>query len=244
MFDYAKISKTLELNNNDVECLSENGKCVRAWEWPWVLDLAKNWPQKGKALDAGCGTSKLPFWLKDIGYQAYGVDNFDYADADPDYAKRASDHFKSNNPDETKVTLVEAPLDNLPFPDDYFDIITCVSVMEHIYNPLKPNAHHHHLNEMLRVLKPGGAFFFTYDVHVTPGVNDRVIGFDYHKDIMMLLEKGMKPFKPGPIASRIDMAMDDDTLYYPPYIFMKHHYKSRPAFSRQTAFGFVLIKRN
>ncbi len=242
MFDYAKISTTLEMNGNDLECLSETGKCVRAWEWPWTLKRAEEWPQRGNALDAGCGTSRMPYWIKDLGYDAFGADNFDYADADAGYARRAQEHFRSNVPEESGVTLVEAPLDRLPFPDGHFEIITCVSVMEHIYNPKQPNAHHRHLKEMLRVLKPGGAVFFTYDVHITPGVNDRVIGFDYRKDIIYLMKNGMKPLKPGPIASRVDMALDDDTLYYLPYIFMKYHYKSRPAFSRQTAFGFVLIK--
>jgi SAM-dependent methyltransferase len=186
----------------------------------------------------------LAFWSNDLGYEAYGADNFDYADANADYVKHAKAHFKGNVPEKTGVILVEAPLDDLPFPDDHFEIITCVSVMEHIYNPMQPNAHHRHLMEMLRVLKPGGAFFFTYDVHITPGVNDRVIGFDYHKDITLLLQSGMKPLEPGPIASKTEMALDDDTLCYPPYIFMKHHYKSRQAFSRQTAFGFALIKKS
>jgi SAM-dependent methyltransferase len=242
MFDYAKISVTLELNGNDIEALSEKGKCVRAWEWPWTLKVAREWPRRGKALDAGCGTSQMPKWLGELGYEPYGADNFDYADANPDYVEHARRHFGVNDPAKTGITLVEAGLDALPFPDDHFEVITCVSVMEHIYDSSRPTAHHRHLDEMRRVLKPGGALICTYDTHVMPGVNDRVIGFDYRVDITYLMRTGMLPRRPGPIASRVDMALDDDTLYYPPYIFMKYHYKSRPAFSRQTAFGFVLVK--
>ncbi|HMM38717.1 MAG TPA: class I SAM-dependent methyltransferase [Desulfovibrio sp.] len=242
MFDYAKISVTLDLNDNDVDCLSEKGKCVRAWEWPWTLKIAREWPRRGRALDAGCGTSRMPLWLKELGYEAYGADNFDYADADPDYVKRAREHFAANDKETTGLTLVEAGLDKLPFPDGHFEVITCVSVMEHIYDPKQPTAHHRHVLELARVLKPGGVLICTYDVHVTPGVNDRVIGFDYRVDIEYLLRNGLKPLVPGYIASRLDMALDDDTLCYPPYIFMKYHYKSRRAFSRQSAFGFALVK--
>lgn len=243
MFDYAKISKTLELNNGDVECLHEiNGSRVRAWEWPWVLELARNWPTRGRALEAGCGTSRLPGLVAKLGYETYGVDDFSYEDVDEDYAARAREQFRKNAAEQTGYSLIEAGLDNLPFPDGHFDILTCVSVMEHVYRPTAPTAHHRYLREMLRVVRPGGALFFTYDVHVTPGVNDRVIGFDYAVDIRLLLENGCRPLQDGPVPSRLDMALDDDTLYYTPYIFMKYHYKSRPAYSRQTAFGFALIK--
>lgn len=242
MFDYARISTTLELNDGDVEVLRDTGTCVRAWEWPWTLKVAREWPRRGKALDTGSGNSRMPGWLAEMGYDAHGVDNFDYADADADYMQRARANFQANDPAETGITLVEAGLDNMPFDDDTFEIITCVSVMEHIYDPRRPVAHHRHLDEMRRVLKPGGALICTYDVHVTPGVNDRVIGFDYMVDIAYLRGCGMTPLQEGPVVNRVDMALDDDTLYYPPYIFMKYHYKSRPAFSRQTAFGFVLVK--
>lgn len=242
MYDYAKISKTLLLNNGDVEVLKDTGTCVRAWEWPWTLKIAREWPRRGKSLDAGCGTSRMPKWMGELGYQPYGVDNFDYADASPEYVANAQRHFAANDQERTGITLVQAGLDAMPFPDDHFEVITCVSVMEHVYDPQRPTAHHRHLDEMRRVLKPGGALICTYDVHVTPGVNDRVIGFDYLVDIAYLSRVGMQPLRQGPIASRVDMAFDDDTLYYPPYIFMKYHYKSRQAFSRQTAFGFALVK--
>lgn len=243
MFDYATISAALALNNNDVEVLRDSGKCVRAWEWPWTLKIAGEWPRRGKALDAGCGASQLGKWLAQLGYEAHGADNFDYADADSDYVEHARRHFAANDPAVSGVVLVEAGLDKLPFPDNHFEIVTCVSVMEHIYSPARPTAHHRHLDEMRRVLAPGGALICTYDVHVTPGVNDRVIGFDYAVDIAYLRRSGMHPLVDGPIPARVDMALNDDTLYYPPYIFMKYHYKSRPAFSRQTAFGFVMVKR-
>lgn len=242
MFDYAKISTTLELNKNDVEVLSEHGKCVRAWEWPWALRVAREWPRRGRALDAGCGTSRMPAWLAEVGYEAYGVDNFGYGDIDADYARQARTIFTNNQPEESGYTLIEAELDHLPFDKEYFEVITCVSVMEHIFQPRQPTAHHRHLDEIRRVLKRGGALICTYDVHITPGVNDRVIGFDYLVDITYLSRNGMRPLRPGYIATRVDMALDDDTLYYPPYIFLKYHYKSRLAFSRQTAFGFVMVK--
>lgn len=244
MFDYAKISTTLDLNGGDVECLHEtNGDQVRAWEWPWVIERAREWPSRGRALEAGCGTSRMPGLVADLGYEVTGVDDFSYADVDEDYANRAREQFRAAAEKETRYTLTEASLNDLPFPDDHFDIVTCVSVMEHVYRPDAPTAHHEYLKEIIRVVRPGGGLFFTVDVHVTPGVNDRVIGFDYSVDIRYMLENGCRPLEDGPIASRLDMALDDDTLYYTPYIFMKYHYKSRMAYSRQSAFGFALVKK-
>jgi len=38
----------------------------------------------------------------------------------------------------------------LPFSDSFFDAVTCIAVLEHVFNP--PNV----LNEIHRVLKPNG----------------------------------------------------------------------------------------
>lgn len=242
MYEYAKISTTLALHNGDIEVLSERNKCLREWEWPWTLKIAREWPHRGKSLDAGCGTSQMPKWMGEMGYEPVGVDNFDYADANLEYVDLARKHFAVNDPAVTGYTLVEASLDNMPFDDDSFEVITCVSVMEHIYDPQKPLAHHRHLDEMKRVLRPGGLLICTYDVHITPGINDRVLGFDYIIDVKYLTKTGMQPLVPGPIINRVDMALDCDTLSYPPYIFMKNHYKCKPRFCRQTSFGFALVK--
>lgn len=60
----------------------------------------------------------------------------------------------------------KAPLDNLPIPDATFDAVLCTQVLEHLQKPLES------VQEMYRVLKPGGRLFLTVpmsqDEHQTP----------------------------------------------------------------------------
>jgi SAM-dependent methyltransferase len=55
-----------------------------------------------------------------------------------------------------------ASLFNLPVPDATYDVVTCISVVEHV--PFKQAA----LREVLRVLKPGGRLILTFDFSSTP----------------------------------------------------------------------------
>lgn len=55
----------------------------------------------------------------------------------------------------------------IPFPDDHFDIVLCMSVLEHLENPPKA------IEEMRRVLKPSGKIIvsvpFLFPIHDAPG---------------------------------------------------------------------------
>lgn len=46
---------------------------------------------------------------------------------------------------------------NIPEDDEQFDVVTCVSVIEHIKHK------HHALREAMRILKKGGVFVMTFD---------------------------------------------------------------------------------
>ena len=70
-----------------------------------------------------------------------------------------------------------------PFPDNTFDRITCVSVLEHILKPEEPHAHYPCLRELRRILKPGGLLAVTVDYFVNPEVTP---GYDYLDDIAYL----------------------------------------------------------
>ena len=53
--------------------------------------------------------------------------------------------------------LYHAGAENLPFPDESFDYVTCIEVLEHLPDDLRPVA----LREMQRVLQPGGRLILT-----------------------------------------------------------------------------------
>lgn len=92
-----------------------------------------------KSLDLGCGLQpKNPFNAQEV----YGVDVRDDAEA----------HI-------VKADLVVEPI---PFPDNSFEYVTAHDFLEHIprliYAPQRRNAFVEVMNEIHRVLKPGGVF--------------------------------------------------------------------------------------
>lgn len=85
-------------------------------------------------LDVGCGPSS---WLSRIGFKPIGLDlSFEYV-------KR---HASKG------VLGVMATADQLPFADDYFDIVCSVFVFHHLPDFVASQA----VQEMVRVCKPGG----------------------------------------------------------------------------------------
>lgn len=54
-----------------------------------------------------------------------------------------------------RVTLLHYPADTLPFPDDLFDVVTCLEALEFMDHPLSV------LAELIRVLRPGGLLVTT-----------------------------------------------------------------------------------
>jgi SAM-dependent methyltransferase len=54
-----------------------------------------------------------------------------------------------------RVSLLHHPAEHLPFPDDTFDLVTCLEALEFTMHP------HAILREMVRVLRPGGLLVIT-----------------------------------------------------------------------------------
>lgn len=54
-----------------------------------------------------------------------------------------------------EVIFTEGSIDSLPYPDDYFQSINCLDVLEHTFSP------ENIVKEFARVLKPGGRVFIT-----------------------------------------------------------------------------------
>ena len=109
--------------------------------------LAQRW-QKGKLLNIGCahGPDFLPFKQ---GFDLYGVD------ISPEmlqYARKYSEKFNFS------VNLSVADAGHLPYPNQTFDWAISVATYHHIrYKEEREAA----LDELRRVLKPGGEAFIT-----------------------------------------------------------------------------------
>lgn len=125
---------------------------IRKLEYSFILKEVLPFIKKGcKTFDAGCGVTILaPFFAK-LGAEAYGGD---YDRDTIDYMKNSGKLIYNST-----VNYSFQDLANISFDDNYFDIITCVSVLEHIQSPNDKKA----IGEMLRVLKPGGRLVITVD---------------------------------------------------------------------------------
>lgn len=116
--------------------------------------------QKQSLLDVGSGAGQiLKFLLKETGAEAQIV-GFDLSQQ---MLKRASHRLKSDRPN-----YIAGDLMQLPFADNSFDSITCGWVMEYLPDPAPG------LNEMKRVLKPGGtALILATEDTFTGAMNSR-----------------------------------------------------------------------
>lgn len=97
-----------------------------------------------RVLDVGCGTGRM---LSELGRRglAVGLDLSDEAL-----------HFCRERGHER---VLKADLLGLPFPDDSFDVVTALDVLEHIED------HVGALRECVRVLQPGGRMFVFVPAH-------------------------------------------------------------------------------
>lgn len=144
-----------------------------------------------KILDVGCGSGAILIPLWENGYQAVGVDP-EPADL---YGRLAS----LESLERFRKSVICARGEALPFHSGVFDIVICSEVIEHVQRPELI------LNEIHRVLKPGGALCITVPGYLT----ERLFGlmhpkwFEYsgHKNVFrkgklvsMLRDCGFEPF--------------------------------------------------
>ena len=118
---------------------------------------------EGKLLDIGCGTKRTMNIFHKKNFKVYGVDKEVYNE-------------EKNLDSKFEVKYLNLEKDKIAYEDNFFDVVFCKSVIEHVKNPLNI------FNEAYRVLKPGGIIlvltpswrhtywgpFYIDSTHVTP----------------------------------------------------------------------------
>jgi SAM-dependent methyltransferase len=133
--------------------IATRGMSERVVEIPWVLSRIKDCR---RVLDVGTA------WANPVYVDAL-------ARMGPDCEIIGADISSSRR---RGVRIVKADVRNLPWPEDYFDVVSCVSTLEHIgmdnadYGsqslPASPRTEMTRaLNEMARVLRPDGSLIVT-----------------------------------------------------------------------------------
>lgn len=103
-------------------------------------------PKDGPVLEGGCGTGKFVFSITQAGYECIGIDT----------AEKTIKRIQQNSP-ELDVRVMS--VDHIDFPDNFFSAYWSLGVIEHFYN-----GYDNVLDEMFRVIKPGGYAFVSVPV--------------------------------------------------------------------------------
>lgn len=130
---------------------------TRVEEYWFVHDIVKNL-EPGRALDVATGYvmnwHMLPYILGDLVWDVYTIDH---------------DPRTLDMPAHSRVTRLLSDAISLPFPAEHFDLVTCISSLEHMPVPVRDKAY----REMDRVLRPGGTLILTADNY--PGITPEAL---------------------------------------------------------------------
>lgn len=131
---------------------------ARMWEYPFAIHSAEL--QDGMlCADIGCGMTAFTIYLKEIA--KCGV-----IGVDPD-AFESGLRYKGHGVSrefirKTGLEIIQCGMEAIALPSNRFDRVFCLSVIEH----LPPAAARRGVQEMARILKPGGRLIITVDVNM------------------------------------------------------------------------------
>jgi len=124
-----------------------------------------------KVLDIGCGRGEM---LKLCAQNKIEVLGIDYSKAALLIAQKALEQ-------NIKTRLVKANAVNIPFSDSEFDAVFMMDIIEHLY----PDELNYSLQEVSRVLKPGGRLV----VHTVPNLNYYLYVYPVFRKLMKIAGK-------------------------------------------------------
>jgi SAM-dependent methyltransferase len=194
MFDWARGSLLKRLIAQKIyraDWNPDDALWLKNWSSPWIEGLVEFRPGL-RVLDVGAST---PCFLQHL-YDRHGIEGHAL---DVDTTTTLNGNF--GFPPEKVAAYPNLRLHyglagDEVLPAEAFDLITCVSTLEHTYDrsspldPRKPFGHFNALRDMARMLKPGGVLLMNWDTYLE-GVAHHV-GWDFEVDYRLLRHCGLE----------------------------------------------------
>ena len=127
------------------EFKSNKNKVFEFWEeYRFLKEINKiiDIRESTRILDVGCGISTVLHFLKG---QRCGIDPL-------------AEEYKKLYTYPNDITILKGKGENIPFPDEYFDVVFCSNVLDHVSDPQKT------IDNIFRVLKKNGFFILTVTI--------------------------------------------------------------------------------
>ncbi len=134
----AKASKDTGYRHDSPDPLTENRKKIFADYLKYLQPFRKN----NRILDFGFGEGYFLSLCSKDGWEVYGVDT------NPEFVDHVKLHYG--------IGKVAGSIEDAHYPEDYFDVITCWNVLEHVKDPYRT------LKEIYRILRPNGVIFLRF----------------------------------------------------------------------------------
>ncbi len=130
----------------------------RTWEYPFAVLSAELVPGM-RCADIGCGMTPFTVYLREHAEcEVVGVDPDVFGSGERYKCHGVSREFMGR----TGLDIVQAAMTELPLQSDTFDRVFCLSVIEHVSADVVRRG----VQEMARILKPGGRLIVTVDVNM------------------------------------------------------------------------------
>jgi len=118
-----------------------------------IIRELKKFSNGGKLLDIGCAMGTF----LEIARYYWDVEGLEIS-------SYASNYTRNN----LKITVFNGTIEEAKYPDDSFDVVTCIDVLEHVDDPNLM------INEIARIIKPDGIAFFETLITDSPTVNRNI----------------------------------------------------------------------
>jgi SAM-dependent methyltransferase len=187
MFGIATIKETVEFYKKELPLSGiPLPFSTRQWEYPWCysrfldFDIGPNC----HILDVGCACNPFMLHLASQRFHVVGLDLYSVDDPHNPYPSFGGFNRSYEN---EYLEFCEANMDKMPLPDNSFDAVYCLSVLEHCDESTRLGG----LWEMIRVLKSGCPLIITEDyipkkIKPLNGILkecDRVMDYDFREHI-------------------------------------------------------------